>query len=447
MTKPGSRSRAAEIRREAGIPDDPDAGIGPPPDDSEQPPELRVIPVSQIKVKATEWLWHHRIPLGALTLLPGREGTGKSTAGAWLAAQVTLGKLPGVYEGVPKGVFYAAREDDWERTIAPRIIAAGADISKVYRIDAVASGSVIELTLPEHTDLLRGNIRKYEVALLFIDPLMSVISSKIDTHKDRETRLALEPLAAAAMDTDSAVVGLTHFSKSLTTDALNLVMASKAFTAVPRAVIGMARDDDAEEDNVVVLSQIKSNLGPMEVPSLKFTFQQVTVDTEDGRGAHVGRLVELGESERSVHEILAGRGDEDDQETWNGAAWWLYDHIREAGGEAGARDALNKGKAAGHSKDSIKRASLKLKLTKRRDGFQGPWVWTFDATQSKAPTGLRPTGALGAQGVSQSNPAPPLRPLEKQPKRRSRSATRKGGEVVPIRRGSGGPDPNEDPAS
>jgi AAA domain len=289
-------------------------------------PELRVVPVSQIKVKATEWLWHHRIPLGALTLLPGREGTGKSTAGTWLAAQVTLGMLPGVYEGIPKGVFYAAREDDWERTIAPRIIAAGADISKVYRIEVTVSGSVIELTLPEHIDLLRDGIRKHDVALLFIDPLMSVISSKLDTHKDRETRLALEPLAAAAMDTDSAVVGLTHFSKSLTTDALNLVMASKAFTAVPRAVIGMARDDEAEEDHVVVLSQIKSNLGPLEVPSLKFTFQQVTVETEDGRGAHVGRLVELGESERSVDEILAGRGDEDDQETWNGAAWWLYDY-------------------------------------------------------------------------------------------------------------------------
>jgi hypothetical protein len=404
-------------------------------------PELRVVPVSQIKIKATEWLWHHRIPLGALTLLPGREGTGKSTAGAWLAAQVTRGMLPGVYEGIPKGVFYAAREDDWERTIAPRIIAAGADISKVYRIEVTVSGSVIELTLPEHIDLLRDGIRKHDVALLFIDPLMSVISSKLDTHKDRETRLALEPLAAAAMDTDSAIVGLTHFSKSLTTDALNLVMASKAFTAVPRAVIGMARDDEAEEDNVVVLSQIKSNLGPLEVPSLKFTFQQVTVETEDGRGAHVGRLVELGESERSVDEILAGRGDEDDQETWNGAAWWLYDYVRQAGGEIGARDALAKGKAAGHSKDSIKRASQKLKLTKRRDGFQGPWIWTFDATQSNAPTGPHPMSAMGAQGVSQSNPVRSMRPLGERPKRRSRSATKKGGDIVPLHK------PGEDPAS
>jgi AAA domain len=431
---------------------------GPLPDGTEPPaqeaasepdpkPELRVIPVSQIKIKATEWLWHHRIPLGALTLLPGREGTGKSTAGAWLTAQVTRGTLPGVYEGVPRGVFYAAREDDWERTIAPRIVAAGADTSRVYRIEVVVCDGLIELVLPQHVELLRDNIRKYEVGLLFLDPLMSVISGAIDTHKDREARMALEPLATLAMETDSSVVGLAHFSKAMTTDALNLVMASKAFTAVPRAVIGMARDDDAEEDNVVVLSQIKSNLGPLEVPSLKFTFQQVTVETEDGRGAHVGKLVELGESDRSVTEILAGRGDEADQDSWNEATWWLYEYVIGAGGEAAARDIFAAGKADGHSKDSLKRASQKLALAKRKDGFQGRWLWVFDATHSKQPEGPNPKGAKGANQSETQNPLRPMRPLASTPKRQSRKVAKKGADVVPIRKPPDDAETGEDPAS
>lgn len=352
--------------------------------------ELRVIPVSQMKVKATEWLWDKRIPLGALTLFPGREGTGKSTAGAWLAAKVTLGGLPGIYEGIPKGVFYAAREDDWERTIAPRLIAAGADTSKVYRIDVATDGSMAELTLPQHCDLLRDGIRKYDIALLFLDPLMSAISGALDTHKDREARMALEPLSAIAMDTGSSVVGLAHFSKAITTDALNLVMASKAFTAVPRAVIGMARDDQADEENTVVMSQIKSNLGPLDVPSLKFTFQSVAVETEDGRAAHVGRVVELGETDRSVSDILSGLGDEADQDSWTAAAWWLYDFLFKDGGQATARDVLIRGKAAGHSKDSLKRASRTLALVKRKGGFQGQWLWVFDPGTSREPEGERP---------------------------------------------------------
>lgn len=389
-------------------------------EDQEPKPELRVTPVSRIKVKATEWLWHHRIPLGALTLFPGREGTGKSTAGAWLTARVTKGELPGVYYGTPKGVFYAAREDDWERTIAPRLTAAEADLDLVYRIEVKSEDFMTELSLPEHCELLRAAIKEYNVGMVFLDPLMSAINGGIDTHKDRETRTALEPLSKIAMDTGSAIVGLAHFSKAITTDALNLVMASKAFTAVPRAVIGMARDDEAEEENTVILSQIKSNLGPLDVPSLKFTFQSVTIKTDDGRTAHVGRLVEMGETARSVNDILTGRGDEADQEKWNAACWWLYDYLLSHGSEAARADVMSHGKVAGHSTDSLKRASQALAVVKRKDGFQGPSLWTFDPSASRQPDGPRPDKA-------------PERKRAGPPGRRSRKRGGEDAKVVPLR--------------
>jgi hypothetical protein len=248
--------------------------------------------------------------------------------------------------------------------------------------------------------------------------MMSVVSAALDTHKDRETRTALEPMSSIAMDTDCSVVGLAHFSKAISTDALNLVMASKAFTAVPRAVIAMARDDQAEEENTVVLSQIKSNLGPLDIPSLKFTFRSVSVETEDGRGAHVGQLVMLGETDRSVNDILAGRGGEDDQDEWNAGCWWLYDYIRDEGGEVLARDAFTAGKAAGYSKDAMKRASRTLKLVKGKDGYQGPSVWVYDPEKSKEPVGGRP-----------AKPA-----AQAAPRKQSRRATGDdSGNVVPIR--------------
>jgi len=48
---------------------------------------------------------------------------------------------------------------------------------------------------------------EHDAGLVFLDPMMSVVSSALDTHKDRETRMPLEPMSAIAMDTDSAVVG------------------------------------------------------------------------------------------------------------------------------------------------------------------------------------------------------------------------------------------------
>lgn len=431
MSKRATAEEIAKARRAAGVGDDPPREAEP-----EQPQaELRVTPASAIKVKATEWLWHQRIPLGALTLLPGREGTGKSTFGAWLAARITRGELPGIYEGIPKSVFYVATEDDWARTIAPRLIAAGANMDRVFKIAIGLEGTDVlaELSLPQHVELLRDGIRKHDVALCFFDPLMSAISSALDTHKDRETRMALEPMSAIAMETDSAVVGLSHFSKAITTDALNLVMASKAFTAVPRAVIGMARDDQADEENTVVLSQIKSNLGPLDVPSLKFTFQPAAVETEDGRAAHVGRLVMLGETDRSVSDILAGRGDEDDQATWNAACWWLYDYLRDGGGEAPAANVTGSGKAAGHSKDSLKRASKTLAVEKSKTGYQGAWVWKWNPETSRQPNGERPASpGPGTRAPAGSAPG--------KPQRRSRSVNNGGGKVVPIRPNASGDD-------
>jgi hypothetical protein len=424
VSKRATAEEIARARRAAGVGDDPAREAEP----EQAQAELRVIPASAIKVKATEWLWHQRIPLGALTLLPGREGTGKSTFGAWLAARVTKGELAGAFEGIPKSVFYVATEDDWARTIAPRLIAAGADMDRVLKIAIGLEGTDVlaELSLPQHVELLRDGIRKHDVGLCFFDPLMSAISSALDTHKDRETRMALEPMSGIAMETDSAVVGLSHFSKAITTDALNLVMASKAFTAVPRAVIGMARDDQADEENTVVLSQIKSNLGPLDVPSLKFTFQAAAVETEDGRAAHVGRLVMLGETDRSVSDILAGRGDEHDQESWNAACWWLYDYLRNGGGEAPAADVTASGKAAGHSKDSLKRASKTLAVEKSKTGYQGGWVWKWNPETSRQPIGERPAGSATAAPVPGGN-APG------KPKRPSRSVSNASSKVVPIR--------------
>jgi hypothetical protein len=61
----------------------------------------------------------------------GREGTGKSSFAIWLTAQVTRGTLPGSL--TRRGVIYIAVEDSWKFTIVPRLMAAGADLHRVYR--------------------------------------------------------------------------------------------------------------------------------------------------------------------------------------------------------------------------------------------------------------------------------------------------------------------------
>jgi hypothetical protein len=102
---------------------------------------LKVTKASDIQMTATRWLWedgeHCWIPQGHLVGYGGREGVGKSTWCAHIAAKVTRGELPGDSYGTPRGVIMVSTEDDWSATIKPRLVAAGADPERVFHVTAV----------------------------------------------------------------------------------------------------------------------------------------------------------------------------------------------------------------------------------------------------------------------------------------------------------------------
>src|SRR5690606_8953047 len=109
--------------------------------------------------RPTRWLWRDRIPAGELVLTPGRGGIGKSTFHAWAIAHVTNGTMPGGHEGHPRAAIIAATEDSWDQTIVTRLIAAGADLDKVYRVDVVtAEDGERSISLPRDVDGLAREI-------------------------------------------------------------------------------------------------------------------------------------------------------------------------------------------------------------------------------------------------------------------------------------------------
>ena len=146
----------------------------------------------------------------------------------------------------------AATEDSWSHTIKPRLMAAGADLNKVYRADIVDSeGFDLPLSLPKDTAALTQEIKNVDAAVVGFDPLLSRLDARLDSHKDADVRRALEPLATMADTAGVTVLGLIHVSKSISSDALTLLMASRAFTAVARAVLFVAVDPDNEEQRLL----------------------------------------------------------------------------------------------------------------------------------------------------------------------------------------------------
>ncbi|MEV6927423.1 AAA family ATPase [Dactylosporangium sp. NPDC051485] len=384
-------------------------------------------PASAIRMRPVYWTWTDRIPAGSITLIPGREGIGKSLTLAWLSAQITRGTLPGQHLGQARPVIYAASEDSWAHTIGPRLYAAGADMDLVYRVDIQEETGFDALTLPRDCSALAVEIRRLGVALIAADPLLSLIAAGIDTHRDRDLRTALEPLAKMADTTGCAVVGLAHFNKSASPDALNLITGSRAFSAVARAVISIARDDDAG-DGSCVMSQSKNNLGRLDLPSLRYIVESAEVPTDEGP-AYVGRLVFTGESDRSVADILgdnAGTGDADNRTERDAVAKWLIAYLTEQGGEAPWPDVRKAARVEGIAERTLQRARPRAGVVTELAGFPARSMWRLTLSDTTAPAApvppqsrqLRQLPERGATGVTvgrlaqpptgRDTPSPPL---------------------------------------
>jgi len=332
---------------------------------------LRLTPAALIGLRPTHWLWDQRIPHGALVLGPGREGIGKSLFCAWLTAQVTLGTLPGIHHGHPRAVFYAATEDSWERTIAGRLLVAGADLDRVYRVQVEHLGTTVPLCLPRDCASLAEEIGWYGAGLVILDPLISTVDPRINVNQE-ELRSALEPLAALADQTGAAIFGLAHFNKAAGTDALSRVTGSRAFAAVARAAIAFARDPHAE-DGSCVLSQVKNNLGRLDLPSLRYTVESVTVSTPEGPG-HWGRLVITGETDTHVEALLNDTDTGPERTERDAAAGWLGDYLT-VNPKSPSAEVKKAARTAGFSERTLQRACLSLRVTTSEVGFPRHTLW------------------------------------------------------------------------
>lgn len=339
---------------------------------------VRLRPASDVRIRRTRWLWDGRLPLGSIALTAGREGTGKSLMSLDLAADVTRGTLDGEYRGTPKGVIIVTTEDSWTMTIAPRLRAAGADMTRIFRTEVTtAAGVETGLSLPHDLDELQRNAVEQDVALVILDPLLSRLDASLDTHKDSEVRQALEPLAAVAERTKVTIVGLIHLNKTTTADPLTAIMASRAFAAVARAVLFVMEDPD--DKAVRLVGNPKNNLGRTNLPTLRFTIEETVVgeDPDDGLPVKAPRIAWQGTSATSIHDALANilAGPKVKSKRAEAEEWLVeYLQARPDGREASAK-VREAAEAAGIGDQPLRRAREHAGILVEQAGFPRQTYW------------------------------------------------------------------------
>jgi hypothetical protein len=351
-------------------------------------------PASQIRIRAAKWLWdttpegaspasHGRIPMNSLVIAAGGPGLGKSQFAVWLTAHITRGTLPGALYGQPRGVIYAATEDSWSHTIAPRLVAGGADLDLVYRVEVRDDANPrARLTLPVDTPLIGQAARESGVALMVADPLLSTIDRRFNDYGASEVREALEPLVEAADTYGFTILGLAHFTKSGGADPLNRVAGSGAFGQLVRSAIAFAEQRTDDGGSEYVMSLIKNNLGRLDVPSYTYTFEEATVETDE-EPARVSRFVLGDETDTSVREVMREEAMPDhDREETNAVVVWLRTYLAGQGGCADSAEVKRAAKHEAISESSLHRAKRKLKIQTDTHGFGKNKVslWTLPGT-------------------------------------------------------------------
>lgn len=221
----------------------------------------KTVPASHITPKPIHWAWPGWIALGKLTILAGAGGTGKTTLTLSLIATLTAGgRWPDGERCINKrSVLIWSSEDDPADTIVPRLIAAGADLSKVHILQARINnlGEMEPFDPASDAKLLRQKLEQLkDVGMIMLDPIVSAVSG--DMNRANDVRRALQGLVDLAEEFDCSVLGITHFSKgSAGSNPAERVLGSQAFGALARTVLVAAKEEDSE---LRVLARAKSNI-------------------------------------------------------------------------------------------------------------------------------------------------------------------------------------------
>ena len=208
-----------------------------------------------IEQTSVEWLWFPYIPFGKLTIIQGNPGEGKTYFTMMLTAACTNRKLfPNMEDIEPFNVIYQTAEDGMGDTIKPRLVEAGADLSRVMVID----DSEEVLTLSD--DRIEKAVRQNHVRLVIIDPVQAFIGADVDMNRANEVRPVFRKLGMIAEKTSCAIVLIGHLNKSSGTQSTYRGLGSIDIMAAVRSLIfiGKVRKDPTTR----VLIHEKSSLAP-----------------------------------------------------------------------------------------------------------------------------------------------------------------------------------------
>ena len=336
-----------------------------------------VVTLSDVTPERVTYLWAGRLPAGKLVVVDGDPSVGKSTLMLDMSAHLSTGAAwpDGAAGTGPTNVLLMSAEDGLADTIAPRLVAAGADRTRIHAVldveilDGDGNPRMVPPSLPRDIGRLEFLVRHYAARLVVVDVLMAFLSNGVDSHRDQDVRGVLHQLAAMAERTGCTVILIRHLNKAGGSNALYRGGGSIGIVGAARAAFLVARDP--EDDDRRILATTKMNLAA-EPPSLAYRL------VSDAATGSVRVEWETEPVDHTAASLL--RTDDSEPSERSEAVDWLLGFLRESGGSAPARDVFKAARADGISERTLQRARAKAGVNSERRGFASGSVWFLEAS-------------------------------------------------------------------
>ncbi|WP_114972240.1 AAA family ATPase [Rhodoferax ferrireducens] len=356
---------------------------------------VQLLPAATIQPLNINWTWHGWIAAGKFHLLVGAPGTGKTTLAMQIIATISNGGF-GQYlwpdqSPTPGGnVIIWSGEDGIQDTIVPRLIAAGANLSKVHIIHGtVEHGRSRAFDFINDLEKLKKKIEEIGgVVIIVIDSIVQIVAG--DSNKNSDVRQALAPLIELGEKHQCAILGITHVNKNSNGKApLDRVTGSLAYGAAARIVLFTTKIQSGADDDApgrCVLVRAKSNIG-RDDGGFEYQIQSASFQSQ-GQTFHSSKVVwnetPLQGSAKDIIRFAETGGVTESSPAVDVAERFLLEQLAGGGLPFPAIEQL--AKAAGVSMSAIKRAksTLGIRSEKRCGSGQAnpPNVWFLPETSN-----------------------------------------------------------------
>lgn len=346
--------------------------------------KMDLICLDDVMEEPIDWVWSGKIARGELCIIAGEPGAGKTMIVVDIAARISKGSaLPLTTEcisnGIAGNVIFLTSENDPAKVLRPRLFASGADLKKIHllssSVNSIEKGKKKNrhVALSEDAEKIGNAVASIpNVVALIIDPISEYMGKK-DANNNADVRDVLATLTDHVRGKNVAIIAITHYNKKVEiTSASARINGSIGFAGAARTAFAVGKffddrwsdEEKAQREGQMAFSSVKNNLsgdkGGYVYKITPFSYEKngVYIDT-----AHIIWVEEITESadellQRSNDKMGRPRRERDKCKDW------LEDYLNNSPDGAKRLDIEDAGRAKGHTRATIDRASKELLIDK-----------------------------------------------------------------------------------